>query len=171
MTEVAQTATDLRQVLANVLCQISGTKRLFLYPPADVEQLEIPPGASSSRIDVFENGTGSPRGIPNTHPYEANLKPGDVLFIPPLWSHTAAPTDGISIAVNVFFRDLAKGYAAGRDVYGNRDLQAYETGRRDVEKMVRAFRDLPPDTTQFYLNRLAAELKDEAARFRPAPVT
>jgi len=99
------------------------------------------------------------------------LKPGDVLFIPPLWLHTAAPTEGISIAVNVFFRDLDKGYAAGRDVYGNRDLQAYETGRRDVGKILRAFQNLPADMAHFYLTRLASELKDEAARFEQAPVT
>jgi tRNA wybutosine-synthesizing protein 4 len=96
------------------------------------------------------------------HPHIAFLKPGDVLFIPPMWSHAATPEDGYSVAVNVFFRNLEKGYAAGKDVYGNRDLQAYENGRRDVEKIVRAFRDLPGDITGFYVERLAAELLEKA---------
>jgi len=40
----------------------------------------------------------------------------------------------------VFFRTLPpQKYAAGRDVYGNRDLAAYEDGRRDVEKIVKRF--------------------------------
>ena len=95
------------------------------------------------------------------------MKPGDVLFIPPLWLHTASPTEGVSVAVNVFFRNLAPGcYAAGRDVYGNRDLQAYEKGRRDVEKIARSFDRLPRDIAKFYLDRLADELKERQARER-----
>jgi tRNA wybutosine-synthesizing protein 4 len=93
------------------------------------------------------------------HPHEATLGPGDVLFLPALWLHTATPIDRVSIAVNVFFRSLASGYAAGRDVYGNRDLQAYEKGRQDVTKIAKSFSKLPCDIQGFYLQRLAAELR------------
>jgi tRNA wybutosine-synthesizing protein 4 len=99
---------------------------------------------------------------PNTHPHDAALKPGDILFIPPLWLHAACPTSGVSVAVNVFFRNLAQGYAAGRDVYGNRDLHAYEKGRRGLENIVRSFEGLPTDMSQFYLERLADELLRKA---------
>jgi tRNA wybutosine-synthesizing protein 4 len=92
----------------------------------------------------------------------ASLQPGDVLFIPPMWSHTATPEQGYSVAVNVFWRNLGKGYAAGKDVYGNRDLQAYENGRRDVEKIVRAFRDVPDELRRFYLMRLGMEVLEKA---------
>ena len=68
----------------------------------------------------------------------------------------------MSIAVNVFFRNLKSGYAPGRDVYGNRDLQAYEKGRQDIKKITNALRDLPPAMSRFYLERLAGELKDNA---------
>ncbi|KAF2273578.1 leucine carboxyl methyltransferase 2 [Westerdykella ornata] len=146
-------------VLANVLCQIQGNKTLRLYPPSDVRYLGYPPGGSSSNIDVLDPSTN---GLQNTHPHVAHLRAGDVLFIPPMWSHTATPEEGHSVAVNVFFRDLEKGYAAGKDVYGNRDLQAYETGRRDVEKIVRAFRDVPSDLAKFYLERLAGEILEKA---------
>jgi tRNA wybutosine-synthesizing protein 4 len=95
-----------------------------------------------------------------------SLKPGDILFIPPMWSHTATPDDGVSVAVNVFWRGLDKGYAAGKDVYGNRDLQAYENGRRDVEKIVRAFREVPVDIAGFYLDRLAGEILESAEKMR-----
>ncbi|KAF1919699.1 leucine carboxyl methyltransferase 2 [Ampelomyces quisqualis] len=146
-------------VLSNILCQIRGSKTLHLYPPSDVKYLDYPPGGSSSNTDVLASKDPKLRF---THPHIATLKPGDILFIPPMWSHTATPEDGVSVAVNVFWKDLDKGYAAGKDVYGNRDLQAYENGRRDVEKIVRAFRDIPPDIAKFYLDRLAGEIQDHA---------
>ena len=148
--------------MANVLCQIRGERRLILFPPGDVEHLQVPAGASSSTVDIFQNLDGSVTCPPATSPQEAVLKPGDILFIPPLWLHTASPTGQVSVAVNVFFRNLSAGYAAGRDVYGNRDLQAYEKGRSDVQKIARSFQGLPPDMARFYLLRLAQELKDQA---------
>ncbi|KAF2492014.1 Clavaminate synthase-like protein [Lophium mytilinum] len=150
-------------VLANVLCQIRGTKTLRLYPPSDAMHLEFPPGGSSSNIDVFTHDHPS---IALTHPQDALLCPGDVLFIPPMWSHTARPMAGMSVAVNVFFRNLEqKYYAVGRDVYGNRDLQAYESGRKEIEKMAKAFEGMPTEIAKFYLERLAAELKGKAQEF------
>ncbi|KAB8229104.1 tRNA methyltransferase PPM2 [Aspergillus alliaceus] len=148
-------------VMANVLCQIRGGKRLILFPPCDVQYLHVPPGASSSTINIFQSD-GSVASIPHTSPQEAVLQPGDILFIPPLWLHTASPTGDVSVAVNVFFRSLSKGYAAGRDVYGNRDLQAYEKARSDIQKMAKSFEGLPLDISRFYLLRLAQELKEKA---------
>jgi tRNA wybutosine-synthesizing protein 4 len=72
------------------------------------------------------------------------------------------PEDGASVAVNVFFRNLDSGYAAGKDVYGNRDLQAYENGRRDVERIAKAFKTVPEDMARFYLERLAMEVQERA---------
>ncbi len=145
--------------MANVLCQIRGTKRVLLYPPSDVLCLDIPPGASSSNLDVFDADPTKHPLLQMAHPQEALLQPGDVLFIPPLWLHTACPTDSISISVNIFFRNLKSGYAAGKDVYGNRDLQAYEKGRKDIEKIARSFHGLPSQIRKFYLERLGEELK------------
>ncbi|PVH80226.1 LCM-domain-containing protein [Cadophora sp. DSE1049] len=146
-------------VMANVYCQIKGSKRLLLFPPADVKHLGFEPGSSSSQINVFEE-LNSP-GLAGTHPHEALVQPGDILFLPSLWLHTASPTSEVSIAVNVFFRNLFAGYAAGKDVYGNRDLQAYEKGRQDIVKIVKSFDSLPREVRGFYLQRLADELKDQ----------
>ncbi|KAK4120771.1 LCM-domain-containing protein [Parathielavia appendiculata] len=146
------------QVMANVYCQIGGSKRLLLFPPSDVEYLSFAPGASSSSIDVFSS-LESPQ-LAHTRPQEAVLSPGDVLFLPPLWLHTATPTSDNSIAVNVFFRDLDGGhYASGRDVYGNRDLAAYEKARQDVGRIASSFRKLPDEARAFYILRLADELR------------
>lgn len=145
--------------MANVYCQIQGSKRLLLFPPTDVEHLSFAPGASSSSIDVFSK-LDSP-SLGRTQPHEAILEPGDVLFIPPLWLHTATPTSDSSIAVNVFFRDLENGYSSGRDVYGNRDLAAYEKGRQDINRLVNSFQKLPAQARDFYLLRLADELRQK----------
>jgi tRNA wybutosine-synthesizing protein 4 len=94
-----------------------------------------------------------------SHPHEAILSAGEVLFLPPLWLHTAAPVSNFSVAVNVFFRDLSTGYSAGRDVYGNRDLAAYEKGRLDISRLAASFQKLPAQAREFYLLRLADELR------------
>lgn len=147
--------------MANVYCQIRGSKRLLLFPPSDVEHLSFAPGASSSGIDVFSS-LDKPE-LAHTRPHEAVLSPGDVLFLPPLWLHTATPTSDSSTAVNVFFKDLDSGhYASGRDVYGNRDLAAYEKGRLDIARTANVFKKLPAVTAEFYLLRLLDELREKA---------
>lgn len=140
-------------VLPNILCQIRGPKRLLLFAPSQVTKLGFPPGASSSAINPFIDKYVA-------HGYEVRLEPGDVLFLPPMWLHAAEPTAGLSVAVNVFFKDgeMEAGYAAGRDVYGNRDLAAYERGRRDVARIGKSFEGLPEEVRRFYISRLAKEL-------------
>ena len=146
--------------MSNVLCQIRGQKQLLLFPPSDVQYFDFAPGASSSSIDAFGDLNGSKSAA--CHPHEAILNPGDVLFLPSLWLHTAKPLNGISVSVNVFFKSLRYGYAAGKDVYGNRDLQAYEKGRQDISKISKLFESLPQDARKFYLLRLADELDQKA---------
>ncbi|KAI9662702.1 MAG: tRNA methyltransferase ppm2 [Alyxoria varia] len=152
-------------VMANVLCQVRGCKRLLLYHPGDVSKLGFPPGASSSRLNAFDENTRRSTSIGDAQAYVAQLETGDVLFIPAFWAHTAKPTGGdISVAVNVFFRHLQQNsYSAGKDVYGNRDLQAYENGRKDLQRMTRAFEGLPEQASRFYLGRLADELEEVIA--------
>ena len=131
---------------------------MILFPPEDVTKLSFAAGASSSSFDVFA-ALDTSSLVDITTPYEANLSPGDTLFLPPMWLHTAKPATPMSVAVNVFFRDLENGYSTGRDVYGNRDLAAYEKGRQDIARLAKAFKDLPPDIRRFYLARLADELE------------
>lgn len=147
-------------VMANVYGQITGGRRMIVFPPSDVTQLSVEPGASSSSLDVFGQLEG-PR-LAATRPHEAVLGPGDVLFLPPLWLHAATPTSDMSVAVNVFFRDLDSGYAMGCDVYGNRDLAAYDKARLDAGRLARRFRGLPLETRRFYLARIADGLRQAA---------
>ena len=63
-------------VMANVLCQVSGRKRFILYPPSDVSLFSIPPGASSSSVNCFDP---RPETSPSlAHPHEILLEPGGV---------------------------------------------------------------------------------------------
>ncbi|MCJ1403549.1 tRNA methyltransferase ppm2 [Xylographa trunciseda] len=151
-------------VMANVLCQVRGMKRLLLFPPSDISNLQIPYGESSSSVNVFAADALGTGGFAKTHPVEVVLQAGDILFIPPLWAHSAFPTDGVSVAVNTFFKNIASGYAPGRDVYGNRDIQAYEDGRRDIEKISKRFGGIPAAMSKCYLERLAAELLEKAGK-------
>ncbi len=151
--------------MANVLCQIQGLKRIILYPPGDVSLFNLAPGASSSSINVFDaDATARYSCLRHAHPHESILRPGEVLYIPPFWLHTTAPVDQSSTSINVFFRSLQSGYSAGRDIYGNRDLQPYENGRKSIQKICQGFSGLPAEIRKFYLERLAAELAQMAQR-------
>lgn len=55
---------------------------MILFPPSDVTLLSVAPGSSSSSTDVF-GSIGTP-ALAGTHPLEAELCPGDVLYLPPL---------------------------------------------------------------------------------------
>jgi tRNA wybutosine-synthesizing protein 4 len=151
--------------MANVLCQVTGNKRLMLYPPDDVGHLCFAPGASSSPLNVFKINSEAYPPLAQTRPHEAVLHPGDILFIPAFWLHTASPIGGISVSVNVFFRNLGTGYAVGKDVYGNRDLQPYEKGRLSLARMAKSFEQLPVEVGKFYLRRLADELAQKANEY------
>lgn len=145
--------------MANIYCQVVGTKRMILFAPGEGSRLSFAPGASSSSLDVFsELGSSTSWALAGTQPYEAVLRPGDVLFLPPLWLHTATQISNLGVAVNLFFGNLQQGYSSGRDVYGNRDLVAYERGRQEVARIATAFGKVPSDMRHFYLKRLADEL-------------
>ncbi|KAK9465965.1 S-adenosyl-L-methionine-dependent methyltransferase [Lipomyces arxii] len=145
-------------VTANVLVQVQGRKRVRMYPPSDVTHLSFPAGASSSTIpNIFEHTVAEP-----VHPYESVMEPGDMLFIPAMWLHATVPLEA-SISINTFFKDLASTeYSLSRDVYGNRDLKAYEDGRALLKRLTKSFDYLPPQIREFYLSRLAEELKKTA---------
>lgn len=44
-------------------------------------------------------------------------------------------------------------------MYANRDLQAYEKGRENVQRIKRSFEGVPTEMARFYLERLADELR------------
>jgi tRNA wybutosine-synthesizing protein 4 len=139
--------------MANILTQIVGEKEIIVFHPSIVNELEIPPGASSSRIpDIFSSDLRN-KG------FNAILKPGDAIYIPPLWPHATKPLTP-NIGVNVFWKSFRDDlYDRGRDVYGNKDLRGYSVGRQLVGRIAKEFKDVDGATKGFYLKRLAAELE------------
>ncbi|KAL7909900.1 hypothetical protein GGI35DRAFT_468937 [Trichoderma velutinum] len=148
-------------VMANVYAQVVGARKMILFPPSDVKHLSFAPGASSSSVNVFQALETSASSLRGTHPQEAVIHPGDILLLPALWLHTAAPMTDMSTAVNVFFRDPGQKdhYSPGRDVYGNKDFEAYEKGRQAVARIAKSLQSLPPAAREFYLCRLEDELR------------
>ena len=161
-------------VTANILFHVRGTKRFRLWHPNRALELGFPPGGSSSAtiLDPFADlrntttttkaGT-QPMNFESTQPdYDITLSPGSALYIPPVFPHAALPVTAC-VAVNVFFRDLSpQKYALGKDVYGNRDLVAYERGRQTLGRLVKEFDGLPSWVRRFYLERLGQEILDAA---------
>lgn len=80
-------------VMAKVVVQVHGVRKLFLFPPKDLHGLEFPAGSTTSDLDLLCNKApddGSLFNAPSgTCPYIAVLRPGDSLFIPPFWCQTA----------------------------------------------------------------------------------
>ncbi|RDW23969.1 leucine carboxyl methyltransferase 2 [Yarrowia lipolytica] len=140
-------------VTANVLCQVTGSKRVRMYHPRDVVHLGFPAGESSSKIpNIFVHESCA-------QAYEVVMNPGDILFIPPMWLHAVEPQTE-SISVNCFWKDLdGNKYSKTKDIYGNKDLASYESGREGIKKIADKFAGLPADIKEFYLRRLAEELK------------
>ena len=151
-------------VFANILCQIRGSKKLLLFPPSDIPYLGIEAGKSSSDLDPWDPVTYRTTSLSHCSPREVILKPGDVLFLPRHWAHTAAPLEGTSVAINIFFRDLPTHLYEGSDLNGNKDLIGYSSGTKDVMKIVERFADYPWETRNFYLQRLAMQLLEHSRR-------
>jgi tRNA wybutosine-synthesizing protein 4 len=140
--------------MANILTQIVGEKEIIVFHPSIVNELEIPPGASSSRIPNIFSSDLRNKG------FNAILKPGDAIYIPPLWPHATKPLTP-NIGVNVFWKSFRDDlYDRGRDVYGNKDLMGYSVGRQLLGRIAKEFKDVDGDTKEFYLKRLAAELEE-----------
>ncbi|KAF2671953.1 LCM-domain-containing protein [Microthyrium microscopicum] len=143
-------------VMSNFLFQVRGCKTVTLFSPTEATALGFAPGATVSTlpIETIEaRASPSPTGHEVQQDSSCNtvtLHPGDVLFIPRFWLHATRPAESNpepSVAVNVFWRDLPlAAYAAGRDVYGSRDLAVYENGRTAVKRIADHFKkDLGKD--------------------------
>jgi len=147
-------------VMANILCQIRGSKHITLFPPSSIRGLNMMPGETTSDLDCFGDNV---RELVHLHPMETVLNEGECLFIPACWPHATTPAgDGeFSVAINLFFKNLAAGYAVGRDVYGNRDLAAYEEGRRDLQRVISNLRQLDRYERNELMPNLEALLRGE----------
>jgi hypothetical protein len=98
---------------SNLHALVSGRKRFILFPPADSWALHVYSSLSSratkSQVPL---GTGGrplaahkdlfPEPIGQLSGQIADLQPGDVLYIPPVWLHHVVTTGEYSVSVNVW---------------------------------------------------------------------
>ncbi|ESO87769.1 hypothetical protein LOTGIDRAFT_127245 [Lottia gigantea] len=90
----------------NLVSQISGRKKWYLFPPGDMESLyptRIPYEESSvfSEVNITNTDFNRHPHFKNCHPYMVILEPGDVLYVPKHWWHYVQCLD-TAISVNTW---------------------------------------------------------------------
>jgi tRNA wybutosine-synthesizing protein 5 len=69
------------KIMDNVLVQVSGTKRIILFPPSDVDFLYMK-GDKSQVLEVDNPDLNKYPLFIKAKRYECTLQPGDAIFIP-----------------------------------------------------------------------------------------
>ena len=158
-------------VMHNMLIQIQGSKRVTLWPPSEDGNLYTE--GSSSRVASVDapDLTRHPR-FARTHASRvaALLRPGEAVFIPPLWFHHVSMPD-FSVAVNVFWRGHDERLYNAKDIYGNKDLPVADTAMAAASKIGKQLKTLPEPFRTFYARRAAAELLACAGACGPEEMT
>lgn len=96
----------------NVACVVSGARRFTLFAPEQVGNLYVgpldfaPTGAAISMARLDQSG--DPR-FPRlkdalAEAWQADLQPGDAIYIPPLWWHHVASLQRINALVNYWWK-------------------------------------------------------------------
>ena len=161
-------------VMDNALAQITGSKRVVLWPPSEDENLYVD-GSSSRVADVDAwNDEEYPLYRKAVHARrECELSPGDVLFIPALWFHNVTSI-GFSVAVNVFWRSHPHERSAdnhlysSKDLYGNKDPPAATRALELAAASADGLKGLPEPFRSFYARRAARSLLELCSPPAPA---
>ena len=157
-------------IVPNLLCHLHGVKRVTLFPPSASLALRLPPqphSSSSPLLDLYSPAANTADSGWQQQGRQVLLRPGDVLFIPPLWFHhveTIAADEGsagsgVAVSVNVFWRELSDGVYTSGDVYGNKDLMGGVECMRRAEEAVRQLGELPAVYRDFYVDRAVSVLQ------------
>ena len=147
------------KIMDNVLIQISGKKRVVLFPPSDIDCLYMK-GDKSLVLDVDEPDLATYPLFAKATRYECDLMAGDSLFIPAMWLHNVI-TESFSIGVNVFWKHVDDAFYEKNDVYGNKDLIGGSRALLFADKAVKELNQLPDKTyKEFYTKRIIQVLLD-----------
>jgi ribosomal protein L16 Arg81 hydroxylase len=129
-------------------------------------------GSSSEVTDIDSPDPEKHPLFASARHVDVELRPGDCLYIPALWPHSAlslpeeeeggsgdGPQGGLSVAVNAFWRDLPADAYARRDLYSNRDPAAVEAAAGAMDTAAAALWRLPPHYRRFYGGRALRRLR------------
>jgi hypothetical protein len=100
----------------NIACVVSGRRRFTLFPPEQINNLYVGPildapgGVPISRVDIrkpdFERFPRYREALDSA--LQAELDPGDALYIPAPWWHAVESLDGINLLVNYWFAGVGE---------------------------------------------------------------
>uniref|UniRef100_A0A6G1SEJ2 tRNA wybutosine-synthesizing protein 5 n=1 Tax=Aceria tosichella TaxID=561515 RepID=A0A6G1SEJ2_9ACAR len=171
-------SADLQEILRfdhyeTVLCQVSGLKRVILFPPKDSRHLYA--HGNKSKLNNFGHACAEFRPqLYDTEPRLCFLYPGDCLFIPKCWwygvrsivSESQDPDFGDgkkpkendpmlewSIGFSIFWRapELAThSLYEDDDVCGNKLLKPYELALSNLNRALRHLEQIPEEYQEIY---------------------
>jgi hypothetical protein len=97
----------------NIACVVSGRRRFTLFPPDQVANLYVGPidktmaGQPASLVEIdnpdLERFPRFPEAL--KHGLEADLEPGDAIYIPALWWHAVRATGALNVLINYWWQD------------------------------------------------------------------
>jgi hypothetical protein len=82
--------------VANLLCMVTGTKRVVLFPP-NAPVYPHPYKANFSRVDIEKPDMARFPRFSREGSYDIVLEPGEMLFIPGLWWHQVYSEANIAV--------------------------------------------------------------------------
>ena len=143
----------------NILIEVVGHKRVVLFPPSDALNLYL----STDKSPVLDPENPDLRIFPDfakAEQWHCTLSPGEILFIPALWSHNVLARD-FSVAVNVFWRHLEPELYERRDPYGNKDPVPATKALQSLDRAMQSLGELPDEYKDFYAKRMMAKLREK----------
>jgi len=146
-------------VMDNIYCQIIGHKRAVLWAPDEVDNMYMS-GDKSMVVDIDQPDLEKYPKFLRAKRYEAELIPGDILFIPALWFHNMLAHD-FGVAVNVFWKELDDKLYDSKDPYGNKDHAPAAKSFQSVDNIIKNLHQLPAQYRDFYCRRIVARLQSK----------
>ena len=146
-------------IMDNILCQVSGSKRVVLWHPNEIVNLYVK-DTCSEVLDIDNPDLSKYPDFPKGRGMECVLNPGDMLFIPSLWFHNTTTLDE-SISVNCFWRHLDSKFYNRKDLYGSKDLVMGEESLEKLSGAMESLKELRPHYKNFYLSKMISVLKRE----------
>ena len=146
----------------NLLVQVTGRKRVVLFPPSSAQYLYLA-GDKSQVLDIDSPDPALYPLFRQTTQYECFLDPSDVLFIPALWFHNVTALD-FGVAVNVFWKHLEDKFYDVKDTYGNKDPPQVQRAYQIADRALKALEELPKDLREFYGRALVARIEQKLSK-------
>ncbi|GFR63638.1 tRNA wybutosine-synthesizing protein 5 [Elysia marginata] len=149
-------------VMDNLLIQVTGSKKVVLFPPTDVDFLYMC-GDKSQVLNVDKPDLAKFPQFVHASRVEGYLEPGDVLFIPALWFHNMTYLE-FGVAVNVFWRHMEAKLYDNKDPYGNKDPLPAQRASQIVDRALKTLEELPEEYRDFYARRLCDRIRSKACK-------